>query len=323
VREWKYWTRNKLEILAGYLPAFNTASQKSPERLYIDLMAGDPVNRDRDTREEFDGSARLALGTRPGFTKIALCERDASKAAALKRDLAERFAQDQHRYHVYEGDCNQIIDDVLHHLRRWRWAPTFAFVDQQAAEAHWATLEKLAAFRSGARKTEIWILASPAMITKGVHGTRGDDFAGRVDDLYGVDDWRRIQGARDRDQISPDEYRDEMVNLLRWRLEQDLGYAATERIPMHMMGSRMPIYDMVFATDHPVGQKIMTHLYVSAARREPSMMAEVRQAVRDRKQAELRQTALFEPLPITDDEVARAIEWTPTQPWDPTSRPWW
>ena len=28
MREWQYWTRNKLSILAGYLPAFNVASQE-------------------------------------------------------------------------------------------------------------------------------------------------------------------------------------------------------------------------------------------------------------------------------------------------------
>jgi len=61
VREWQYWTRNKLEILSGYLPAFNLASQIWPNRLYIDLMAGEPSNRDARTGEEFDGSARLAL----------------------------------------------------------------------------------------------------------------------------------------------------------------------------------------------------------------------------------------------------------------------
>jgi three-Cys-motif partner protein len=90
MREWKYWTRNKLQILAGYLSAFNTASKTWPERLYIDLMAGDPVNRDKDTHEEFDGSARLAVGAKPGFTRLAICEKP-EKAAALKADLAERF----------------------------------------------------------------------------------------------------------------------------------------------------------------------------------------------------------------------------------------
>ena len=74
MREWQYWTRNKLEILAGYLPAFNTASKRSSERLYIDLMAGQPTNRDKITREEFDGSARLALSATPHFTRLAFCE---------------------------------------------------------------------------------------------------------------------------------------------------------------------------------------------------------------------------------------------------------
>ena len=47
---------------------------------------------------------------------------------------------------------------------------------------------------------------------------------------------------------------------VRWQLEQDLRYSMTARIPMNMPNN-MPIYDMVFATDHPVGNKIMTHLY--------------------------------------------------------------
>ena len=85
MREWQYWTRNKLSILAGYLPAFNVASSKrSPERLYIDLMAGEPLNRDKETGEEFDGSARLALSCSPPFTRIALCEMP-QKAAALEK----------------------------------------------------------------------------------------------------------------------------------------------------------------------------------------------------------------------------------------------
>jgi three-Cys-motif partner protein len=90
VREWRYWTRNKLEILAGYLPAFNWASARSPERVYIDLMAGQPENRDAGTGELFDGSARLALQASPGFTRWAFCERERT-AAVLQVDREQRF----------------------------------------------------------------------------------------------------------------------------------------------------------------------------------------------------------------------------------------
>ena len=79
-REWKYWTRNKLAILADYLPAFNAASAKSPERVYIDLMAGEPANVDKDTGESIDGSARVAMAAKPAFTRLVFCERDARRA---------------------------------------------------------------------------------------------------------------------------------------------------------------------------------------------------------------------------------------------------
>jgi len=144
VREWQYWTRNKLEILAGYLPAFNIAAKRSEERLYIDLMAGEPVNREKITGEEFDGSARVALSASPPFTRLVFCEMP-EKAEVLRADLRQRFPE--RRFRVYPGDCNETIVQVLADLSRWRWAPTFVFADQQAAEIRWDTLARVAAFK--------------------------------------------------------------------------------------------------------------------------------------------------------------------------------
>ena len=316
-REWSYWTRNKLGILAGYLPAFNLASTRSRERLYIDLMAGTPVNVDRQTGEEFDGSARLALAASPAFTRVALCEKPAV-AAVLETDLRERFPG--RNFRVYPGDCNETIGQVLADLSQWRWAPTFAFADQQGAEVRWDTLAKVAAFRSGKRKTELWIVMTPAMITKGVAGTNGQAFGRRVDGLYGSTDWRRIQSARDKQVISAEDYRDEMANLLRWRLEHVLGYGYTARVPMHMLNN-VAIYDMVFATDHPVGEKIMTHLYRQAAEREPEMIREARALAARKRDEKVGRQALFdiEPSNLPSD----GLKWEPSLCWDPSDRPWW
>lgn len=319
-REWPYWTRNKLEILAGYLPAFNQAAQgRSPERLYIDLMAGSPTNRDKATGEEFDGSARLALGATPSFTRLAFCERT-ELAAELEADLRPRYPDRD--FKVYPGDCNMTIDQVLADLAPWSWAPTFAFIDQQAAEIHWATLEKLAVFRTNrqAWKTELWILMSPAEITRGVQGTNGQSFASRVDALFGNDNWRHIQSARGAGAITAANYRDQMVNLLRWQLEQDLGYGMTARIPMNMPNN-MPIYDMVFATDHWVGNKIMSHLYRSAAEREPEMIREAKARARRQREDKAGMVAMFEMDPVVP--VLGSISWEPTAAWDPSGQPWW
>jgi three-Cys-motif partner protein len=73
-------------------------------------------------------------------------------------------------FRVYPGDCNQTIDQVLADLAPWRRVPTFVFADQQAAEIRWNTLVKIARFRAGIRKAELWILMSPAVIANGVAG---------------------------------------------------------------------------------------------------------------------------------------------------------
>jgi three-Cys-motif partner protein len=163
------------------------------------------VNVDRVSGEHFDGSARLALGASPPFTRLAFCEMPET-AAHLAADLHQRYPS--RHFRVYPGDCNKTIDQVLTDLAPWRRMPTFVFADQQAAEIRWDTLTKVARFRSDPRKAELWILMSPAMIAKGVAGTNSQVFASRVDALFGNDTWRRIQAARQRGILSADEYRD-------------------------------------------------------------------------------------------------------------------
>ncbi|NYI47859.1 three-Cys-motif partner protein [Nocardioides aromaticivorans] len=307
-RGWSYWSRNKLEILQGYMPAFNRAAQKSPERIYIDLMAGEPVNFDKHTKEQFDGSARLALASQPGFTRLAFGEM-LPKAAKLRADLDARHPGAP--FKVYPGDSNVQIHSMLADLSDVKWAPAFAFLDQQAAELHWETMCALADFRKGKTKAEQWILWSPAMIVKGVTGTNKDKFAAQVDRLYGSADWRKILAARFESEqpITAGEFRAEMVNLLRWQFEKQLGYAHTIRIPMKMANGT-DLYDMVFATDHEAGLKIMSYLYQKAAEREPKMKEEA-------LQAQSGQGALFDVAP------AKVPEWKSEPCWDPTLQPWW
>lgn len=321
-REWDYWTRNKLNILNDYLPAFCHASNKSSEIIYLDLMAGEPENMGKGMNEHFDGSPRLAMQANPGFTKLIFCEHNLKKSSDLISDLKSRFPNDQ-RWLVVEGDCNTKIDQILSPLAHISWAPTFAFVDQQAAEVTWETLTKVAQFRTNKKniKTELWVLMSPAMIIKGVSGTNADGFAKKVDLLYGDNSWRRVLAARQSNAISPEDFRVEMVNLFRWNLHNVLQYKITARIPMRMPNN-IPLYDMVFATDHPVGQKIMTELYKRAADREPDMQREAMARKINSQTERHSQSTLFE---VTPDQLAvfRFPNWEPNECWDPSQKDWW
>lgn len=272
-RKWGYWTRAKLQILDGYLRAFAKASQQSPERVYLDAFAGEGIGVDRLTGEEFPGSARIALEiANPPFTRLRYFEL-AERAQSLEEKLREDYPERDIR--VYSGDCNQTIPQALSELAHVRRAPAFAFLDPDGMQLNWGTLETLASHRPGQYKVELWMLF-PIM---GLFRTLGDPTEAdvqRATRLFGSDEWQLILDARRESRLNAPTARTAYVNLMRWRLESVLGYAQTHPLEIvNMQGG--PLYDMIFATDHPAGTRIMTSIYAKAAGQIPAM----RRAARD------------------------------------------
>jgi three-Cys-motif partner protein len=268
-RSWGYWTEAKLAILHDYLPAFLNASKgKASEFVYLDAFAGEGHGISRLTGQQFSGSARIALdvAVADGFTKLRYFEKEEKAHELEQRLLSEYPGRD---IKVYGGDCNQTIATALKELQPVRWAPTFAFVDPDVMELAWQTLRRLADHKRGYRpsgssrpeyKVELWLLFP----TQGLIRTLALDERklrsadeDRATQLYGTDSWRAIYDRRVAGKLSPSEAREEYVNLMRWRLTNDLGYANTH--PFELKNTRGgTVYHMVFATDSEAGDRIMT-----------------------------------------------------------------
>ena len=301
-RAWGYWTRGKLDILERYLDAFTTTTRfKSSERIYLDAFAGEPENQDRLTGESIDGSARIALGVDdPPFTVLRFFEtpENAKKLdAALRADFPDRD------FRVDGGDCNVLISRTLDELRHLSWAPTFAFVDPNGMEAAWSTLEAISKFRPKPKpKAELWLLFAPPMfqrVLKVDGGTTRDEDARAIDRMFGCREWREIYRAKLDGKIKPAEATDAYLNFMRWRLENVLGYERTHPLDVRNEAGRT-IYYMIFATDHPVGTKIMSDLYARAAAEFPAMRVEARRLRQKQEDAEHGIVSLFgdeEPVP--------------------------
>jgi three-Cys-motif partner protein len=289
-RAWGIWTKSKLDLLKDYLDAFTTATKiKSPkERIYLDLFGGEPENVDRTTLSPIDGSARIALDTtNPPFTRLRFFELP-QNAAKLRTTLQQEFPGRDLR--VYEGDCNDSIHEALADLHRddVAWAPTFAFIDPNGPDCHWATLEALAAHKGPEAKTkvELWMLFPVPLFQRMLPRTgavRQEDEE-RITLMYGTPAWHAVLAAKLDGEISATEAREEYVNLMRWRLEQELGYSWTHHLMVNNESNR-PIYYMVFATDSDPGKKIMRDLYEKAAVTFPKMIEQNR-AIRERMERE-------------------------------------
>jgi three-Cys-motif partner protein len=319
-RTWGIWTRGKLDVLRRYLDAFTTTTKnKATETIYIDAFAGQPENKDRLTDEPIDGSAKIALSIDdPPFTILRFFETERN-AAALERGLLSDFPDRD--FQVLGGDSNELVPLELRRLRHLNWAPTFAFVDPNGMEAEWRTLEAIAAFKEGRKwKAEIFYLFSPPMFQRllRVDGNevRPQDSAA-ITAVFGTDDWDHIYQARLNGEIESSRAGDEYLNLMRWRMETVLDYQWTHPLEVRNERGRV-IYHMIFATDHPVGNEIMSDVYAQAAAEFPAMREEAR---RLRKQKELKDQGV---MSLFDDDDWRA----PAQPGErfyehesPT-RPW-
>jgi three-Cys-motif partner protein len=286
-RSWGYWTQAKLGILADYLPAFLRASGgKASEYVYLDAFAGEGRGVDRLTGEAFNGSARIALEASDagGFTRLRYFER-ANKARELEDQL--RLEYPKRDIKVYGGDCNVEIPKALAELKHLRWAPTFAFIDPDGMEFAWRTLELIAQHKRGYRgtsstkpeyKVELWLLFP----TQGLIRTLAlneekllPEHVQGATRLYGTEEWRAIYERRLDGTLSAAEAREEYVNLMRWRLSTELGYAKTHPFELKNTLGRT-VYHMVFATDNEAGDRIMADLYARAARAMPAMQQEAR-----------------------------------------------
>lgn len=320
-RSWGYWTRGKLDVLHEYLDAFTTTTKyKATERIYFDLFAGDTDNRDRITNEEISSSAQIAMSIDdPPFTRLRFFEVE-RKAQLLESALLE--AHPGRDIRVYSGDCNVRIVDALTELRRLSWAPAFAFIDPNGMEARWSTLRALSDFRRDEKtKVELFVLFAAPMFIRvlPVDGSsvRASD-ATRIDELFGSMDWRHTYLARLDGRIEPSKAREQYLNLIRWRLETELGYLWTHPLEIRNVNGN-PIYFMIFATDHPAGTSIMSGIYAKAAAEFPAMREEARRSRLKSREEELGIMSLF-----GDDSSLLA----PAEPGErfyehePPTRPW-
>ena len=295
-RSWGFWTQVKLGMLADYLDQFVIASKGPRERVYLDAFAGEGHGVDRLTGEEFPGSARIGLeaGAGGGFTRLRFFELD-SRAAELESRLHAGYP-DSRDIKVFAGDCNEQIPNALNELRDVKWAPTFAFLDPDGMELAWETISALANHKLGYRsrsspkpefKVELWMLFPTSGIVRTLaldkEKLSGSDEE-RADRLFGTNCWRSIYDLRIADRIDAAEAREEYVNLMRWRLQRELGYRFTH--PFEVKNTKgVSLYHMIFATDNDAGTSIMEHIYNKAAQNMPEM----RKEARDRAQG---QTAL-------------------------------
>jgi hypothetical protein len=103
--------------------------------------------------------------------------------------------------------------------------------NQQSTEVQWPTIEHPARHkREGMWKTELWLLCASGLLPRGLRlRTEAIDasVAEKMTRMFGTDIWLEALQATRTHILTGAEFRSELTNLMRWRLQQDLGYTTT------------------------------------------------------------------------------------------------
>jgi len=204
------WTSTKLDILGKYLGAYTKALKDKPTstrpfvKAYIDAFAGTgyrsegseagttspylpfPDLAESAPQDLLDGSARLALKTKPRFDRYIFIERSPRRCRELEGLKAE-FPDLAKDIRIEQGEANEQIQTLC---RRKGWASRRAvlFLDPYGMQVEWETIKAIA----GTEAIDLWLLFPLGVGVNRLLTRSGDippAWRARLDKLLGRQDW--------------------------------------------------------------------------------------------------------------------------------------
>jgi small subunit ribosomal protein S1 len=183
------WTVTKLEALEKYLGAFNVAlSRQEFTRIYLDAFAGTGRITIKHNQEDtvIDGSARRALGVKPGFHRYYFIDLKKRNFDALQ-ELAREYPDKE--INLTLGDANTALTDIIEKLD-WRNTRAVLFLDPYGLHVEWKTLEAIA----GTQAIDVWYLFPFSGLYRQAAMDADAMDAGKIEAitrLLGTSEWRQ------------------------------------------------------------------------------------------------------------------------------------
>lgn len=251
--EIEYHSLIKVQVLKKYLEPCNWVFRKKDgskglygDFVYFETHAGDGEYMIKNTSRRFEGSAVEVSRLQPHFPCI-LMEKDQNNINKLKKLL-----ESVENVEIMKGDCNTDIGKLLSKTEEFNCKLAFGFLDPYGhTDLKWETVEKIMSHD----KTELLIHFPASGIIRNFPNK--GSWQG-VTEYFGTEEWIEIAEDRLKDKINPLQAYEQLVKLYIWKLHE--GYKFIHRYRVHLAGSDIRLYELIFATDHPLGDKIGSHV---------------------------------------------------------------
>ncbi|MGA2421218.1 MAG: three-Cys-motif partner protein TcmP [Candidatus Acidiferrum sp.] len=242
------WTDNKALLIMHYLHYFVLLTKHGT---YIDGFAGPQSQCETES-----WAAKLVLASEPRWIRhFHLCDENRSQVSRLtelKNSQPSRDSKNRklnRKIHIYHGDFNSKVDEILGGNTITEKEATFCLLDQRTFECWWQSIEKLATYKKSGNKIEIFYFLANGWLERALAAQKDTDVLAR---WWGRDDWTQLR------QMSREERRDALVA----RLKREMHYNSVKAWPIYERENGGAImYYMIHATDHPEAPKFMSRAY--------------------------------------------------------------
>jgi three-Cys-motif partner protein len=273
------WTDEKLLRVKKYLTAYATIlNKKNFEFAYIDAFAGTGYreNKARDENTDqlslFDqaeiediesyseGSARIALQTKPSFKKYIFIEKSKKHFSELQK-LKDDFPAKADQIELVNANANEYLLDRCNNYK-WQNHRAVLFLDPYGMQVGWETIKAIA----NTEAIDLWYLFPLGIgvnrLLKKDHKSIPDSWKRKITDILGTDQWESTfysdveQKTLFGNQTNKEKDADfeKISNFVVERLESV--FAGVAKNPLLLRNSRNnPLYLLCFASGNPRGAK--------------------------------------------------------------------
>jgi len=249
-----YWSEKKLEYFKKYLQAYTKIFNNQPWAqgiTYIDLFAGPGICFSVKSKKSVDGSPVIALNTKPSFSSYVFCDIDEDNINNLKK-----IANNRNDIHIIKADANKFVGELVTKLNKD--IPAFIFLDPQALDLNYQTIELLAKNKKRVDFLINFPLGEALFRSIGrkkcIECTNNTKCPKCIDLLFGNNNWRDLAASYYKKQIILPKFLKHLLELYMRPLE-GLGFRWAVQHVRNSKGTLL--YDLIFATRNLTGMKIM------------------------------------------------------------------
>ena len=257
-----YWTELKLQIIKDYAKEYAKILSKHDfiKYYFIDGFAGAGKHISKTTGEVIDGSPAVVLKIQPPFSHYHFIELDDNRTGMLRQLITGRDDVT-----IHQGDCNKVIlEKVFPKCLYSDYRRALCLLDPYKLDPNWEVVETAGKMKSVEIFINFMIMDGKQNVLFNNPDKTLPSQIERMNSFWGDDSWRRVSYVKqkglfgDIEEKAPDW---QIANAYQKRLKEVAGFKyAPPPLPMRNSKGAI-IYYLLFASNNPVGEKIVKAIF--------------------------------------------------------------